>query len=64
MENKLERYNFSGFVFGSENWYNLTIRLNNHAGHGTSYLSEFSLELNNEERMALINLLMNPKETN
>ena len=62
MENK--RYDFSGFVFGSENWYNLTIRLNNHAGHGTSYIGEFSLELNDTERMALINALMNPKETN
>jgi hypothetical protein len=62
MENT--RYNFSGFTFGMEKqYYNLTIRLANHAGYGTSYIGEFSLELNNTERQALINLLMNPQET-
>ena len=66
MENKLERYNFTGFVFGSENWYNLTIRINNHANHGTSFIGEFSLELNETERLALIKLLINaePQEKN
>ena len=60
MENKLERYYFTGFTFGHEkNWYNLTIRINNHAGHGTSYIGEFSLELNETERLALIKLLIN-----
>lgn len=63
MENT--RYNFSGFTFGMEKkFYNLTIRLNNHAGYGTSYIGEFSLELTDTERQALINLLMNPQETN
>jgi hypothetical protein len=63
MENT--RYNFSGFTFGMDkNLYNLTIRLNNHAGYGTSYIGEMSLELNDTERQALINLLMNPQETN
>ncbi len=65
MENRPERYNFSGFTFGhSENFYNLTIRINNHANYGTSYIGEMSLELTDTERQALINLLMNPKETN
>jgi hypothetical protein len=64
MENKDKRYEFSGFTFGSENWYNLSIRIANNANHGTSYTAQFDLELNQEERMALINLLMNPKETN
>jgi len=63
MENT--RYYFTGFVFGMDkNLYNLTIRINNHAGYGTSYIGEMSLELNDTERQALINLLMNPKETN
>lgn len=59
MENRAERYIFTGFTFGSENWFNLTIRLNNHAGHGTSYLGEFALELNETERLELIKLLIN-----
>lgn len=64
MENKQKRYEISAFTFGSENWMNLTIRINNHANHGTSYNAQFDLELNQEERMELINLLMNPKENN
>lgn len=62
MENT--RYNFSGFTFGMEKqFYNLTIRLNNHAKYGTSYIGEMSLELTATERQELINLLMNPQET-
>ena len=65
MENtRKTRYDFSGFIFGhSEKFYNLSIRLNNYAGYGTSYIGEFSLELTETERQALINLLMNPQET-
>jgi hypothetical protein len=64
MENRQDRYNFSGFTFGhSEKFYNLTIRMNNYAGYGTSYIGETSLELTDSERQALINLLMNPQET-
>ena len=64
MENK--RYDFTGFTFGSENWFNLNIRINNHAGHGTSFVGEFSLELNETERLELIKLLINaePQENN
>ena len=64
MENKQKRYELSGFTFGTENYFNLTIRIINHAKHGTSWLGEFDFELSQEERMELINLLMNPKETN
>ena len=66
MENKLERYHFTGFTFGHENWYNLIVRINNHAGHGTSFIGEFTLELNETERLALIKLLINaePQEKN
>jgi hypothetical protein len=67
MENRPERYHFTGFTFGvSENLYNLTIRINNHAGYGTSYIGETSLELTDTERQALIKLLINaePQEKN
>lgn len=57
MENK--RYHFSGFAFGEKNYYNLSVRLNNFAGYGTSYTSEWSLELTEEERLELIKLLIN-----
>ena len=57
MENKNERYTFGGFSFGSENWFNLTIRTRNHAGHGTSHGLELALELSTEERLELIKVL-------
>lgn len=53
------RYEFRGFTFGTQNWFNLTVRINNHADHGTSYLGEISIELNDEERLELIKLLIN-----
>ena len=59
---KERRYEFSGFTFGHENWFNLTIRINNHAGHGTSYTTELGIELNEEERMELIKLLINAEK--
>jgi hypothetical protein len=62
MENKLERYHFTGFTFGHENWYNLTVRINNHAGVGTSYIGEMSLELTETERQELVKLLINAKD--
>lgn len=64
MENK--RYTFGGFTFGSENFFNLTIKTRNHAGFGTSHTLEMGLELTHEERMELIKLLINAgdKETN
>ena len=63
MENK--RYTFSGFIFGSEKWFNLTIAIRNHAGYGTSNTVEMGIELTDEERMELIKLLINAhdKET-
>jgi hypothetical protein len=62
MENT--RYNFSGFIFGMDkNFYNLTIRINNHAGYGTSYIGEMSLELTETERQELIKLLINAKDS-
>jgi len=65
MENKNERYTFGGFSFGSENWFNLTIRTRNHTGHGTSHALELALELSTEERQELITILINAgKEDN
>lgn len=63
MENKekQKRYAMSGFLFGKLDYYNLTIRIKNHANHGTSHTVQFDLELSQEERQELINLLMNPK---
>jgi hypothetical protein len=57
------RYHFTGFIFGMDkNYYNLTIRINNHAGVGTSYIGEMSLELTETERQELIKLLINAKD--
>lgn len=60
MENT--RYIFSGFTFGTQNWFNLTVRINNHAGYGTSYVSEFAFELTETERLELIKLLINAEK--
>lgn len=62
MENKKQRYTFGGFTFGSENLFNLTIGIQNHAGYGTSHAVELGLELTTEERMELIKLLINANE--
>ena len=59
MEKKNERYAFGGFSFGSGNWFNLTIRTHNYAGHGTNYALEMALELSTEERLELIKVLIN-----
>lgn len=59
MENKQKRYELSGFTFGTENYFNLSIRITNYANHGTSYTAQFDLELSQEERMELIKLLIN-----
>jgi len=65
MKNKNERYTFGGFSFGSENWFNLTIRTRNHTGHGTLHALELGLELSTEERQELITILINAgKEDN
>ena len=65
MENKNERYTFGGFNFGSNNLFNLTIAIRNHAGHGTSNTVEMGIELNTEERQELITVLINAgKEDN
>ena len=58
------RYYFTGFIFGMDkDLYNLTIRINNHAGYGTSYIGEMSLELTENERQELIKLLINAKDS-
>jgi len=71
MENKMEktnlpRYTFSGFNFGSQGLFNLTIAIRNHAGHGTSNTVEMGLELNADEIQELITVLLtrNVKEEN
>jgi hypothetical protein len=65
MENKNERYTFGGFSFGSENFFNLTIRVRNHAGHGTNNTVEMGIELTSAERQELIKVLINAgKEDN
>jgi hypothetical protein len=68
MENKMEksRYTFGGFNFGSNNLFNLTIAIRNHAGHGTSNTVEMGIELNTEEIQELITVLLtrNVKEDN
>ena len=61
MENKIERYTFSGFSFGQENYYNLSVRVLNNAGYGTSFTTQIDLELTEQERLALITLLINAK---
>ena len=60
MENK--RYTFSGFTFGNEKWFNLTIAIRNHAGYGTSNTVEMGIELTDTERMELIKLLINAND--
>jgi hypothetical protein len=65
MENKNERYTFGGFTFGSQNLFNLTIAIRNHAGFGTSTTIEMGIELSPEERQELITILINAgKEDN
>ena len=65
MENKNERYTFGGFTFGSQNLFNLTIAIRNHAGHGTSNTVEMGIELTPAERQELITILINAgKEDN
>jgi hypothetical protein len=65
MENKNERYTFGGFTFGSQNLFNLTIRVRNHAEYGTSNTVEMGIELTPEERQELITILINAgKEDN
>jgi hypothetical protein len=46
-----------------KDYYNLTIRINNHAGYGTSYIGEMSFELTDTERQELIKLLINAKDS-
>ena len=60
--NELKRYTFSGFTFGSEKWFNLTIAIRNHAGYGTSNTVEMGIELTDTERMELIKLLINAND--
>ena len=64
--NELQRYTFSGFTFGNQKLFNLSINIRNHAGYGTSHTVEMGLELTDTERMELIKLLINAgdKETN
>jgi len=66
MENKNKRYTFGGFTFGTNNLFNLTILVRNHAGHGTSNTVELGLELNTTEIQELITVLLtrNVKEDN
>jgi len=64
MENKNERYTFGGFSFGSENFFNLTIRVRNHAGHGTNNTVEMGIELTPAERQELITILINAGKEN
>ena len=66
MENENKRYTFGGFTFGSDNLFNLTILVRNHAGHGTSNTVEMGLELNTAEIQELITVLLtrNVKEDN
>ena len=70
MENKMEkknkRYTFGGFTFGSNNLFNLTIGVSNHAGYGTSHTVEMGIELTTEEIQELITVLLtrNVKEEN
>lgn len=59
MENEKKRYTFSGFTFGSEKWFNLTINIRNHAGYGTTNTLEMGIELTDKERMELIKVLIN-----
>jgi len=53
-----KRYTFGGYTFGSQNLFNLTIRVLNHAGFGTSNTIEMGIELSPEEIQELINVLL------
>ena len=59
---KENRYRFSGFTFGSENYFNLSISVKNFSNVGTSFTTEIGLELNDAERLELIKLLINAGE--
>lgn len=58
MENE-NRYRFSGFTFGNNKYFNLSITVKNFSSVGTSYTTEIGLELTDDERLELIKLLIN-----
>jgi hypothetical protein len=65
MRNKMEkinRYNFGGFSFGENKYFNLTIEVKNFNDVGTSYTTKIAVELTDEERLELIKLLINANE--
>lgn len=55
------RYTFGGFTFGGEKtrYFNLNIRMVNTSGVGGMDLVGFALELTDEERLELIDVLSN-----
>jgi len=59
---KENRYRFSGFTFGSEKLFNLSITVKNFSNVGTSYTTEIGIELTAEEKLELIKLLINADE--
>jgi hypothetical protein len=59
MEN---RYEFSGFTFGTPKYFQLLINVKNYSGVGTTTSLELGLELTTEERLELIKLLINAEE--
>jgi hypothetical protein len=62
MRNKMEkenRYTFSGFTFGTPNYFQLLINIKNFSGVGTTNTVEMGIELTDSERLELIKLLIN-----
>lgn len=66
MENKNKRYTFGGFTFGTQEMFNLSISILNHAGYGTNNTVEMGIELTADELQELIIVLItrNAKEDN
>ena len=57
MDKKKKRYNFDGFTFGQNNFFELKVEIVDESGFG--HTLGFGLELSPEERQELIGVLIN-----
>ena len=57
----MKKYNFTGFIFGTDGTMVFRIEVLNHTEHGTSVSTQIDLELTPEERTELITQLISIK---